>query len=193
MIDNLYFATTNKYKLQEAKEILNINIMPINRKVEEIQDIEVDNVVRYKAHLIYKLEKKNVIVEDTGLYFESLNGFPGALIKWVLACIGTDGSLENGSKNDNIIKLLSQFNNKRIYAKTSIGFTSSNSISDVVIVSSIMYGKMPLKARGKEGFGWDDIFIPDGYNKTFAEMGKNMKNNISMRKMAFIKLKKLFL
>lgn len=190
MNNDIYFATKNKFKLKEAEEILNIPIKSLEIETEEIQEIEVDNIVRHKAFMLYKQAKRKIIVEDTGLYLEALNGFPGGLIKWLLYSIGTDGSLKNGSNNINIIKLLSNFDNKSIYAKTAIGFATSDDLSEIIVVSSILKGKLPEKPEGTNGFGWDDIFIPYGYNQTFAQMDKDLKNKISMRRNAFIKIKK---
>lgn len=187
------FATKNKFKLKEAKELLpNIQIEPIYSEVDEIQEIEVDKVIRHKALQLYRKVKKPLIVEDTGLYFNALNGFPGALIKWLMSSVGTDGSLVEGSKNDSIIKMLYDFQDKSAVAKTSIAICNSDtSIDDVLIVSGIVKGKISPKAVGKNGFGWDDFFMPEGYGLTFAQMSNEEKNNISMRKKAFVELKKL--
>jgi XTP/dITP diphosphohydrolase len=187
-MNKILFATNNKFKLNEARHILNIPVEPINIDIEEIQDIEVDHIVQYKAWEAYKQVKQPVFVEDTGLYFNALNGFPGALIKWLMVTIGTNGSLEKGSRNDNIIKLLSEFNDKSIFAKTSIGFAYSDSIDEVAIISGVIEGKVPSQCRGRDGFGWDDIFIPEGYDKTFAELGLEEKNKVSMRKQALTRL-----
>jgi XTP/dITP diphosphohydrolase len=190
-MNKILFATNNKFKIKEARHILNIPVEPINIDIEEIQHIEVDLIVRYKAWEAYKQVKEPVFVEDTGLYFNALNGFPGALIKWLMVTIGTNDSLEKGSRNDNIIKLLSKYNDKSTYAKTSIGFAYSDSIDEVAIASGVIKGKVPSQCRGSDGFGWDDIFIPQGYDKTFAELGLEEKNKVSMRKKALIKLDNL--
>ena len=191
----IYFATKNKYKLKEARELLtDIEIEPISLETNEIQEIEVDSVIKHKALSLYRKVRKPLIVEDTGLYFNALNGFPGALVKWVMTSIGTEGSLTEGSKNDNIIKLLSEYSDKSAYAKTSIALCNSDrSIDDVIIVSGIIEGRVSEKAIGCNGFGWDDFFIPSGHTITFAQMSSEEKNKISMRKKALLELKKFLL
>ncbi len=187
-LDKLYFATGNKYKLKEAQEILNIEVEPVNLDIDEIQEIDIDKVVRKKALESYLRFNQPVFVEDTGLFFNALNGFPGALIKWLMISIGTNGSLENGSNNINIINLLRDFEDKTAYAKTSVGFAFSDNIEDIIVESGLVNGRIPEKNKGKRGFGWDDMFIPNGYKKTFAELGMVVKNKISMRKEALKKL-----
>jgi XTP/dITP diphosphohydrolase len=187
----LYFATTNQFKIKEAQNILNKEIEPIIiDDIPEIQEIDTDEIVKYKSIHSYNQIGYPVMVEDTGLYFNALNGFPGALIKWLLKSIGTDGTLSNGSKNDSIIRLIDKFDDKTAYAKTSIGLYNPKISQPIIIATGIIYGTISDKAIGKNGFGWDDIFIPNGYSKTFAEMTTEEKNNISMRKKALENLKK---
>ena len=172
----LLFVTGNENKLKEISQILGFEVKGVKIDLPEIQDIEVDNIIEYKARDAYEKVKKPVVIEDTGLYFESMNGFPGALIKWILK------SVDNGG----IIKILKNMENKRAYAKTSIGYFDGNEFR---IFSGIIKGEICEEPRGENGFGWDKIFQPDGYNKTFAEMTNEEKNNISMRKIAFEKFR----
>lgn len=186
-MDNLYFVTSNEFKLKEASEILGIKIKSININVDEIQDIDIDKIIKHKVIASYKAINKPVMVEDTGLYIEALNGFPGGLIKWLMKSIGTTGSLEFGTKNNNIIKLLENYNNKKIYAKTSVAIAYS--YETIIITNGILKGAISNNPVGNNGFGWDDIFIPEGYNKTLAQMTIQQKNEISMRKIAFSRIK----
>ncbi len=176
----LLFVTGNENKLREASQILGFEVKGIKIDAPEIQDIEVDNIIEYKARRAYEEVKKPLIIEDTGLYFESMNGFPGALIKWVLKSIDNEG----------IIKLLNSMDNKRAYAKTSIGYFDGNKF---YIFSGIVKGEICEEPNGENGFGWDKIFRPESYDKTFAEMTNEEKNSISMRKIAFEKLKEFLL
>lgn len=173
---DLLFATGNENKLREASQILGFEVIGIEINVPEIQDIEVDNIIESKARAVYEKVKQPIIVEDTGLYFESMNGFPGALIKWVLKSMGNDGA----------IKMLCNMEHRKAYAKTSIGYFDGN---EFYAFSGIIKGEISEKQAGENGFGWDMIFKPEGHNKTFAEMTDEEKNNISMRKIAFEKLK----
>ncbi len=190
-MEGLLFATTNKFKLKESREILSVCIDSVSLDLKEIQDFEVENVVIHKAVEAYRILKKPVIVDDSGLYFSALNGFPGAFIKSLMLAIGTNGSLkESSSKNTNVSKLLMGFENKGAYAKTSIAFASSDRLDEVIVSNGVIKGTIAKRCRGTNGFGWGDIFIPDGYDKTFAEMEESEKNKISMRKLALFELKK---
>ena len=166
--------TGNKNKLKEASQILGFEVKGIEVDVPEIQDIEVDNIIEYKARKAYEEVKRPIIIEDTGLYFESMNGFPGALIKWVLKSVGNKG----------IVKILKNMGHRKAYAKTSIGYFDGDEFR---IFSGIIKGEICEEPRGENGFGWDMIFQPEGYDKTFAEMTNEEKNDISMRKIAFEK------
>ncbi len=173
----LYFATSNKNKLEEVKSILNnIEIEQIDIDLDEIQSIDVEEVSKHKIIQGYKETNLPVLVEDTGLYINYFNGFPGALIKWMLKSIDNKGIIE-------ILK-----NKKDLSAKavTVAGFYNGK---DLIIEKGEINGRISLKCLGDNGFGWDKIFIPEGYNKTFAEMTEKEKNLISMRKIAFEKIK----
>lgn len=173
---DLLFATSNKNKLKEASQILGFEVKDIKIDLPEIQDVEVDNIIEYKTRKAYEEVKRPIIAEDTGLYFESMNGFPGALIKWVLKSVDNEG----------IIKIIKNMEHRRAYAKTSIGYFDGDKFH---IFSGIVKGEICEEPKGDNGFGWDKIFKPESYDKTFAEMTNEEKNSISMRKIAFEKLK----
>ncbi len=116
-----------------------------------------------------------MIVEDTSLYLNALNGLPGPLIKWFLEKIGTVG----------IYNLVNKMKKYEAEAKCIIGYASNNRI---LFFEGSVKGKI-TKPKGKKGFGFDSIFIPIGYKKTFGEMKREEKNKISHRGIAFKKLK----
>lgn len=172
----LFFVTGNEYKIREASEILGFEVRSIKLDLSEEQNIEVDKIIESKVKAAYAKVKRPIIVEDTGLYFEAMNGFPGALIKWVLKSVGNDGA----------IKILNGHKNRNAYAKTSIGYFDGKNFK---VFSGIIKGKISDEPKGENGFGWDMIFIPENHEKTFAEMTNDEKNDISMRKIAFESLK----
>ena len=90
----LLFVTSNENKLKEASQILGFEVKGIKVNVAEIQDIELYNIIEYKTRKAYEEVKRPIIVEDTGLYFEAMNGFPGALIKWVLKSLDNEGIIK---------------------------------------------------------------------------------------------------
>jgi inosine triphosphate pyrophosphatase len=98
------------------------------------------------------------------------------LIKWFLKTIGSTG----------LVELATRFGNDKATAKTLIGY--ARSMNDVYFFEGVIKGRV-VDARGESGFGWDPIFLPDGHEKTFAEMGKDEKNEMSMRRIAVNKLK----
>lgn len=171
----MYFVTSNKNKLREFEEILGIRIEQIEVDLEEIQEIQVEKVVERKVLEAYEKVGKPVIVEDTGLYIEAWRGFPGALAKWAGKTIGFE----------KIPKMLE--GERAAYAKTIVGYYDGNHLE---LFEGKINGKIPEEAKGTSGFGWDPIFIPEGHIKTLAEMTREEKNEVSMRREALEKLKK---
>lgn len=173
----IYFITSNENKVKEAEAILGRKLSKIALEIDEIQEIEVEKVVKDKARKAYLKTKNPVLVEDTAFYLEAWNGFPGALIKWLLKTVGNKG----------ICKLMEKEKNRNVTAKTCFCLCDGKKFN---IFTGELKGKIPAKPKGETGFGWDPIFIPQGYKKSFAEMSREEKNQISMRKLALEKLKK---
>jgi non-canonical purine NTP pyrophosphatase (RdgB/HAM1 family) len=173
---DIYFITSNKGKLEEVRAITGMDIRSKSIEIEEIQDVSVENVVKDKAVKAYSKIHKPVIVEDTGLYIKALNGFPGALVKWLVGAIGPKG----------ICRIIGKYNNRSAYAETRIAFYDGKTLKTF---SGRIYGRISGSPIGANGFGWDPIFIPSGQRKTFAQMGASEKNEISHRRKAALKLK----
>lgn len=172
----IIFITGNEHKLREAKQILKIDIVSKKIDLRELQAVELEDVIEEKLRHGYEILKKPVIVEDTGLFFNALKGFPGALIKMLIDRVGREG----------IVKLLEGFEDKTATAKCAIGFTKDG--KEVEIFIGEIKGQI-VSPQGESGFGWDPIFQPDGYDKTFAEMSAEEKNAISHRFKALKKFK----
>jgi XTP/dITP diphosphohydrolase len=172
----IYFVTGNENKLKEAEAILGRKLEQINMNIDEIQEIEQDRIIRHKAKSAYEQIKKPVLVEDTGIFISALNGFPGALVKWVLKTIGNEG----------ICRIMKDEKNREVIAKTYFCLYDNKTFN---IFTGQLKGGIAFKPQGKSGFGWDPIFIPKGYKKSFAQMSAEEKNKISMRKIALEKLK----
>jgi len=208
MKKNIVFITGNEGKRKEVQQILgNDKFEVINIKLDlpEIQSIYVQEVVNEKIKSAYELAKKNfneikikfsekginiqsindviIICEDTGLYIKNMNKFPGALIKFYFESIGSEG-------------IISRDPNSLAKTECVIGIIKYGKIIKPIIGKRI--GKIAKKIIGKEGFGWDPVFIPDlsktkysNHNgKSYAELDQNIKNEISHRSDAFNKLKK---
>ena len=171
----IYFATSNKHKFEEATNILapEIEIKHFYFKHNEIRSDSVEEIAL--DALKHSKLKKPVFVEDTGLFIAALNGFPGTFSAWVLAKIGSKG----------ILKLMKGKNRSAAF-RTCIAFTNGKITK---IFMGECKGKIAYKQRGTAGFGYDSIFIPQGYRKTFAEATK-IKKKVSQRYKALMKLKK---
>lgn len=175
----IIFVTGNKNKLQEAKNILGnkINIVSKDLDIDEIQEIDSTKIIVKKTQDAFKLIRKPLIVEDTSLYLVAWKGLPGALVKWFLKTVGSEG----------ILKMLSGFTNRNALAQSVIAYHDGKNIR---VFENTVKGTISEKIRGINGFGWDNIFIPEGFAKTYAEMSSNEKNKISPRKIALEKLKR---
>ena len=171
----MIFITGNKGKFEEASKIIT-NLEQSDIDLVEIQSLDPKEIIKAKLDEARKTTQGDIVVEDGGLYIESLNGLPGPLIKWFMKALDNDG----------LFKLVEQSENKKAEAKVIIGVGFEN--EKVEFFEGSVSGTI-VAPRGDNGFGWDKIFTPDGFDKTFAEMQLTEKNEISMRKIAFQKLK----
>lgn len=170
----MILVTGNKNKVKEFEYILGFKIENIDLELEEIQSIDVEEVARHKARNAYNILKKPVITEDTGLYFEELNGLPGALVKFFVKSISLD----------KMCSLVGE--NRKAKAIACIVFFDGEKET---ITKGETRGEIAIDPRGNNGFGWDPIFIPEGYNKTFAELTSEEKQSKFMRQEAIAQLK----
>ncbi len=180
----IYFATGNPNKIKEAniilKDLKDVEIEQIKIEYPEIQGT-LEEVAEFGAKWIYNILKKPVIVEDSGFFVEALNGFPGTYSKFVQETIGNEG----------ILKLLNDKDNRNAYFKTVIGYCDENGVR---LFKGIVKGRVSEEIRSKGyGFAYDSIFIPEGGERTFAEMTTEEKSQISHRKRAFEEFKKFLL
>lgn len=170
----MIFATGNHQKLKEFESILGIKLNHSDLDLDEIQSTDVEEVARHKAKQAYDILKEPVIVEDTGLYFEELNGLPGALVKFFVKKL----TLEQ------MCSLIKE--NRKAVAITCIAFFDGKELKTF---KGETKGEIAKEPRGTNGFGWDPIFIPEGYSQTFAEISSEEKEYKFMRKEAIKRLK----
>ncbi|MHA1410158.1 MAG: XTP/dITP diphosphatase [Candidatus Odinarchaeia archaeon] len=168
----IYFATGNYMKVKEATAILSkYNIKVLHLPVEriEIQSSDLCEIAAYSARKIVEEEKKTVFVEDTGIFIECLNGFPGPYSSYVFKTIGNEG----------ILKLMRNVKNRKAVFRSVIALCEPG--SEPKCVKAEVKGKISQEQRG-DGWGYDPIFIPeDGDERTYAEMTLEEKNKISHR------------
>lgn len=172
----IYFITSNKNKFEEVRAILG-DVEQLDIDLPEIQDIDAKNIIRTKLLEALNHKDGEFIVEDTSLYLDCLKGLPGPLIKSFLKTIGNDG----------LANLTEKLGDNKAEAKTIIGYAKNK--DEIEFFEGVIPGKVIIQA-GVSGFGWDPIFQPDGFDKTFAEMTAEEKNGVSMRRIAVEKLKK---
>lgn len=173
----LYFATGNKNKFSEVKSMLgNIELEMLEIYLPEIQEVDLEEVVKAKLSETLKHCRGPVIVEDTGLYLECLSGLPGPLIKWFEERMGLQG----------IYDMCKKLGEDAAVARTIIGYAESQ--NKIFFFEGKIKGKIVPPRKGK-GFGWDAIFIPEGHDKAFSEMSSEEKNSVSMRWKALSALK----
>jgi len=178
MFDAVTFVTGNANKAKEASSILGVEFSRRDLPtLHEIQTTSVDEAVKHKAEEAYRLIKKPVLVEDSGLVFDAWNGLPGALIKW----------FELSVKIDGLLKMLENEENRTASALCSVAIHDGEK---VISAGGLVKGRISKIARGANGFGWDSIFIPNGDERTYGEMEADEKNQISHRRLAYENLKK---
>jgi len=189
-MNEIYFVSHNIYKYSEIKSIVNNRITDLHlkfcmRNITEIQDQKIKKIAIEKARSAYNIVKKPIIIEDDGLFINSLNGFPGQYSSYVLKSIGNRG----------IIRLLKGYRDRSAFFKSI--FVYSNGI-----IVKVFYGKINGKISSTikdDGWGYDPIFIPLNNNNdnnsdtTFAKLSKtNKKNELSHRRIALDKFVKWF-
>lgn len=176
------FVTGNAKKLEEFVAILGSNFphQVISSAVDlpEFQGTPVE-VCTEKCKEAARRVKGPVIVEDTSLCFNALGGLPGPYIKWFLKNLGPDG----------LPRLIADFEDKTGEAVCLFGYSDGScETPDIQVFEGRTQGTI-VKPRGPRDFGWDPIFLPDGYELTYAELDKAIKNQISHRSRALAKLK----
>jgi XTP/dITP diphosphohydrolase len=164
----ILFATGNTHKVAQIAAVLNRPIQQIEIELLEIQAVDVRAVIEEKARTAYRSVGQPVLVEDTSLSFRAWNGLPGALIKWFLTTAGNEG----------ICRMLSAFEDRSAIAEVCLGYFDG---SDFRLFAGQVEGVIVTKPRGSDGFGWDAIFQPDGYARTFAEMTPEEAGVVNMR------------
>lgn len=182
----LIFATTNKNKLKEVKKLLlkKINLQTLT-DVNFSGDIpETENTLQGNALLKARFVTTNFnldcFADDTGLEIEALNGEPGV---YSARYAGEEKSSEKNLQK--VLQKLKGIENRNAQFRTVIAL-----IIDGVeyLFEGVVKGKITTEQKGNDGFGYDPIFVPEGFDKTFAEMTLQEKNEISHRAIAVRKL-----
>ena len=161
-------VTGNAGKINEARRIVGHELEYEPLDLPEIQSLDLNEVLENKAREAFRRLGRAVVVEETGLFLDAMNGFPGPLVKWMLESIGPEGiakaCLGMGDMNAQARCALAYFDGQRL-----------------VSAQGETRGSLVLEPIGSQGFGWDPIFIPEESERTYAQLSAEEKDQIGHR------------
>jgi non-canonical purine NTP pyrophosphatase (RdgB/HAM1 family) len=174
-MQTITFITGNPGKVNLLKQYLDFPVIHKSIDLVEVQSLDLATIVEHKVKEAYRQVGGPVLVEDTSLRFLALGRLPGPLIKWFLTELGTDG----------LCRLLDNYADRSAMAEVLFGLYDGRRFQTF---SGAVEGTITLTPRGSRGFGWDAIFVPNGVDKTWAEMKDEEAHESSMRMIALRKL-----
>ncbi len=199
----IVFATNNKHKLDEIRSILGGSIEVLSLKdigcdadIPETGKTLDENALQ-KAQYVYDNYHIDCFADDTGLEVDALDGAPGVYSARYANMENPSAESHDAEANmSRLLRELGENNNRKARFRTVIALIRKKdvcpcgctSIKEIHKFEGIVEGEIIRERRGGEGFGYDPIFQPDGYDKTFAELGMDIKNQISHRARASQKL-----
>jgi XTP/dITP diphosphohydrolase len=185
-MNTLVFATNNIHKLGEVRAILkglveisSLQEIGCNEEIPEEQDSLEGNAAQ-KGLFVYNKFRYDCIADDTGLEIEALNGEPGVFSARYAG--------EKCTFDDNIelvLRKMKGIENRKARFRTVIALVEQGKVH---YLEGSIHGKITTERHGKQGFGYDPVFIPDGFDRTFAEMSPDEKNAVSHRARAVLEL-----
>lgn len=172
---NLTFITGNPSKAEQLGRHLDHPVAHKKLDLPEIQSLDLHEIIEHKTKEAYKQVGGLVLVEDTSLTFKALGKLPGPLIKWFLTELDNEG----------LCKILNSYEDRSALAEVCLGLYDGKELK---IFEGQAEGTIAGVPRGERGFGWDPVFIPKGYQKTWGEMDPEEQKETSMRRIALKKL-----
>ena len=187
----IVFATNNQHKLEEIREILgdsfevlSLRDIGCHEDIPETGDTLLMNAIQ-KADYIFRHYHIDCFADDTGLEVDALNGEPG--VHSARYAEGTDHDSEANMKK--LLSKLEGITERSARFKTVIALVrQEEDVETIRLFEGKVEGSIITEREGNEGFGYDPIFKPTGYNHTFAALGLDIKNHISHRARAVAKL-----
>ncbi len=180
------FATNNAHKLEEVSailgkkiELLSMKDIDCNVDIPETADTLEGNAL-IKARYIFENYHLDCFADDTGLEVEALNGAPG-----VYSARYAGDAHDSEANMKKLLKEMENVENRRARFRTVFALIINGKEH---LFEGIVKGEIIKNRKGTSGFGYDPVFVPEGYSQTFAEMGNELKNKISHRAMATQKL-----
>lgn len=175
----IVFVTGNQSKADYLAKFLDHPIDHQKIDLDEIQSLDLKEIIEHKVKQAYQKIKKPVIVEDTSLEFKALGGLPGPFIRFFVDNLSfhTICSLLNGK-------------DRTAFAKCAMGYFDGKTLK---IFEKKVAGEIARRPAGKNGFGWDKIFIPKGYKVTRASLNSADDRKTYLQLKPFAQLKKFLL
>jgi XTP/dITP diphosphohydrolase len=171
---SLVLVTTRAEKAEEARR-MGFPVEQRSLELPEPQALDPAEIVEAKARAAFERLSVPVLVEDSGLAIAAWGGFPGALVKWMEKTVGLEGIARMldpfPDRSATAVCVIASFDGRRL--RTARGETR---------------GAIAAAPRGKRGFGWDRLFVPEGEARTFAEMEPGEKDRVSHRWRAWTRL-----
>lgn len=186
----IVFATNNKHKLDEIRsilgsrfEILSLNDIGCYADIPETANTLEGNAIQ-KARYIVENFGYDCFADDTGLEVPALGGEPG--VHSARYAEGTDHDSEANMQK--LLRCLVDKDDRRAQFRTVICLARKEDVADYTLFEGVVKGTIAKEKQGTEGFGYDPIFVPEGYEESFAQLGMDIKNSISHRARAVEKL-----
>lgn len=172
MTSSVHFITGNRHKFSELADILP-GLVQVDIDLPEVQAVDSRDVIAAKlTEARERMPDKAILVEDTALHLACLNGFPGALIKWMLSSCGCEG----------IHRLCAAMGEHGAEARTVLGYLPADD-NEPRFFDAVLAGRICAPA-GQSGFGWDPVFVPADYDVSLAELPESVLRSIKMRRRA---------
>jgi non-canonical purine NTP pyrophosphatase (RdgB/HAM1 family) len=172
---NVTFLTGSVKKKEYLEKLLGLKIKNQKVDLDEIQSLDVKEIIKHKVVQAYKILKTPVLVEDTSLEFEDLSGLPGPFIRFFIDNVPMEKVCNMIGENRNAI------------ARCVFGYFDGEKLE---IIEGSQNGKISKIPKGENGYGWDKIFIPGGYEITRAEMNEedNIKTYLKTKPIEKVKI-----
>ncbi|MEX0917551.1 MAG: non-canonical purine NTP pyrophosphatase [Candidatus Paceibacterota bacterium] len=173
---SLTFVTGNAGKAKEIEEQLRMPVEQHALDLHEIQSLDLREILEAKARAAFARLQRPVIVDDASVIFTELNGLPGPLIKWFINSIGNDG----------LCRLADLTKGRTAIAEVGIGYCDVSNFEAFIATKN---GTIATEPRGTNGYGWDPIFVQEGYTVTRGELNDEEYKDASIRHSALEALK----
>ena len=178
-MNEIQIITSNNGKIREFKEIFgNSKYVPVQNNIDypEIQASSLEEVVDFGLTWLQEKTKAPFVIDDSGVFIDNFNGFPGTYTRYIYDTIGLEG----------VLRQMEDVDNRECTFRCVLGLLTESGKKQKFVGEC--HGTLINELRGDGGFGYDPIFIPQGFDKTFAELTSEEKNSISHRGIALRKL-----